>query len=124
VSDDHESPAGAPGIAVAAVGVCCGLPLLLAAGVAVGAVLGSAVVAAAGSAVAAWGWRRDRWGAGTCDAAGRGEPADTVTSDALGGPPPPPTAGGTTCPRAGNPWTSWNVAAAVRGFGREHEHDD
>jgi Flp pilus assembly protein TadB len=74
VGDDQESSAGLLGVAVAAVGVCCGLPLLLGAGVAVGAisaVLGSAVVVAAGSAAAVWGWRRHRRRAAACPADSR-----------------------------------------------------
>lgn len=54
----HRGGLGMLGVAMAA---CCGLPLLLGAGVAVGTLgvaVGSAAVLLAGVALAAWGWRR------------------------------------------------------------------
>ncbi len=49
--------------------VCCGLPVLLGAGIAVGAAglaLGSGLVVAAGAVLGVWGWRRHR-GARDCE---------------------------------------------------------
>jgi hypothetical protein len=51
---------GLVGVGVVA---CCGLPVLLAGGIAIGAAgvaLGSGLVVAAGAALAVWGWRRRR----------------------------------------------------------------
>ena len=59
-------PFGLLGVSMA---VCCGLPVLLGAGIAVGAAglaLGSGLVVAAGAVLGVWGWRRHR-GARDCD---------------------------------------------------------
>lgn len=50
--------------------VCCGIPVLLGAGIAVGAAglaLGSGLVVAAGIAVGVAGWRRHQPGTPSCD---------------------------------------------------------
>lgn len=63
MSTDRESTAGLLGLLGAGIALCCGLPLLLGAGVAVGVAglaLGSGLVIAAGVALAVWGWRRRR----------------------------------------------------------------
>jgi hypothetical protein len=69
MSQNRESTWGLPGLLGVGVLVCCGLPLLLGAGIAIGAagiVLGSGVLGAAGIALAAWGWRH-RHNAERCD---------------------------------------------------------
>jgi hypothetical protein len=51
------------GLAGVGMALCCGLPVLLAGGIAIGAAgvaLGSGLVVAAGVALAVWGWRRRR----------------------------------------------------------------
>jgi len=61
MSNDREPTAGFLGLLGVGMAVCCGLPILLGAGVAVGAAglaLGSGAVIAAGAALAVWGWRR------------------------------------------------------------------
>lgn len=64
IVSSSESP-GSGVLAAAAVGLCCGLPLLLGAGVGlatlgliVGSVTLAAVAAVAGGALVAWWWRR------------------------------------------------------------------
>lgn len=69
MSGNRETPGGLLGLLGVGMVVCCGLPFLLAGGIAVGAAglaLGSGVVVAAGVALALWGWRR-RQGDGHCD---------------------------------------------------------
>ncbi|MGH9244877.1 MAG: hypothetical protein ACRD29_11270 [Acidimicrobiales bacterium] len=59
----NREPGGLFGVLGVGVAVCCGLPLLFGAGVAVGAAgvaLGSAVVIAAGVGLGVLGWRRRR----------------------------------------------------------------
>lgn len=61
MSDNRETPAGFLGLLGVGMAVCCGLPLLLGAGIAIGAAgiaLGSGLVIAAGVAAAVWGLRR------------------------------------------------------------------
>ncbi len=61
MSDSRESPGGLLGLLGVGMAVCCGLPLLLGAGVAIGVAglaLGSAAIAAAGILLGVWGWRR------------------------------------------------------------------
>lgn len=63
MSDSRGSTGGLVGLLGAAMAVCCALPVLLGAGIAVGAAglaLGSGVVVAAGIALGFWGWRRRR----------------------------------------------------------------
>lgn len=60
---------GLVGLLGVSMAVCCGLPVLLGAGIAVGAAglaLGSGIVVAAGAVLGVWGWRRHR-GARNCD---------------------------------------------------------
>lgn len=60
---------GLVGLLGVSITVCCGLPVLLGAGIAVGAAglaLGSSLVVAAGAALGVWGWRRHR-GARDCE---------------------------------------------------------
>lgn len=59
--DERDSSSGVLGLAAVAIGLCCGLPILLAAGVALGAaglVIGSSAVIAVAFVLALWGWRR------------------------------------------------------------------
>ena len=61
MSGNREPGGGLLGLLGVGMAVCCGLPILLGAGVAVGAAglaLGSAAVIAAGVALGFWGWRR------------------------------------------------------------------
>jgi len=61
VSDDRESTGGLFGLLGVGMVACCGLPVLLGAGFAIGAAglaLGSGLVVAAGIALVLWGWRR------------------------------------------------------------------
>ncbi len=54
---------GLLGVLGVSMAVCCGLPVLLGAGIAVGAAglaLGSGVVVAVGALLAVWAWRRPR----------------------------------------------------------------
>ena len=56
---------GLVGLLGVSMAVCCGLPVLLGAGIAVGAAglaLGSGLVVAAGAVLGVWGWRRHRGG--------------------------------------------------------------
>ncbi len=65
MSNDHKAAAGGFAALVTSMVVCCSLPLLLGAGITVGAAgvaLGSGLVAAAGAVLAVWGWRRHRAG--------------------------------------------------------------
>ena len=76
MSDVRES-FGLLGVVVA-MAACCGLPLLLAGGIAIGAAglaLGSGLVVAAGITLATWGWRR-RQKVDHCDAAAGQPPVD------------------------------------------------
>ena len=60
---------GLVGLLGVSMAVCCGLPVLLGAGIAVGAAglaLGSGLVVAAGALLGVWGWRRHR-AARNCD---------------------------------------------------------
>jgi len=60
---------GLVGLFGVSMAVCCGIPLLLGAGIAVGAAglaLGSGLVVAAGAVLGVWGWRRRR-GARDCE---------------------------------------------------------
>ena len=60
---------GLVGLLGVSMAVCCGFPVLLGAGIAVGAAglaLGSCLVVAAGAALGVWGWRRRR-GARDCE---------------------------------------------------------
>ncbi len=60
---------GLVGLLGVSMAVCCGLPILLGAGIAVGAAglaLGSALVVAAGVVLGVWGWRRYQ-GARDCE---------------------------------------------------------
>lgn len=61
MSDNRKSTSGLLGLLGVGMVVCCGLPILLGAGVAIGAAglaLGSGVVVVAGIALGVWGWRR------------------------------------------------------------------
>ncbi len=61
MSDKRESTGGLFGLLGVGMLVCCGLPLLLGAGIAIGAAglaLGSGLVVVAGTALGVWGWRR------------------------------------------------------------------
>ena len=54
---------GLVGVLGVSMAVCCGLPVLLGAGIAVGAAglaLGSGLVVVAGAVLGVWGWRRHR----------------------------------------------------------------
>lgn len=58
---DREPGAGLLGLLGVGMAVCCGLPILLGAGVAVGAAglaLGSGAAIAGGVTLGVWGWRR------------------------------------------------------------------
>ncbi len=69
MSDDRESTGGLFGLLGVGMVACCGLPVLLGAGFAIGAAglaLGSGLVVAAGIALGLWGWRR-RQTAQHCD---------------------------------------------------------
>jgi hypothetical protein len=69
MSQNRESTGGLLGLLGVAMLVCCGLPILLAGGIAIGAAglaLGSGVFVAAGIALAGWGWRH-RHNAQRCD---------------------------------------------------------
>lgn len=82
MSDSRESNGGLLGLLGVGMVVCCGLPVLLGTGIAIGAAglaLGSGVVVAAGITVAVWGWRR-RHSAQNCDLPERDRPGDAVTS--------------------------------------------
>lgn len=68
MSDSRESNGGLLGLLGVGMVVCCGLPLLLGTGIAIGAAglaLGSGLVVAAGITVGVWGWRRRA--AANCD---------------------------------------------------------
>lgn len=61
MSENRESSGGFLGLLGVGMVVCCGLPVLLGTGIAIGAAglaVGSGVVVAAGIALAVWGWRR------------------------------------------------------------------
>jgi len=64
MAHDRRPPTGGLlGLLAGGVAICCGLPVLLGAGIAVGVagvVFGSAVVVVAGAALGLWGWRRRR----------------------------------------------------------------
>ncbi|MGH9137986.1 MAG: hypothetical protein ACRD0G_13225 [Acidimicrobiales bacterium] len=63
MSDEREPGGGLLGLLGVGMAVCCGLPILLGAGIAVGTAglaLGSAAVIAAGVALGVFGWRRRR----------------------------------------------------------------
>jgi hypothetical protein len=82
MSDNRESNGGLLGLLGVGMVVCCGLPLLLGAGIAIGAAglaLGSSLIAAAGITLGVWGWRR-RQVAQNCPLPKPGRSAGTVTS--------------------------------------------
>ena len=63
MSTEGKAAAGGFAALISSVVVCCSLPLLLGAGITVGAAglaLGSGLVVAAGVVLAVWGWRRYR----------------------------------------------------------------
>lgn len=63
MTENGRSPGGLVGLLGVGMAVCCALPVLLGAGIALstaGLVLGSGVVVAAGVALGFWGWRRRR----------------------------------------------------------------
>lgn len=69
MSQNGDRAGGLLGLFGVGMVVCCGLPILLAGGIAIGAAglaLGSGFVVAAGTALAVWGWRR-RHHSGRCD---------------------------------------------------------
>lgn len=69
MSDSRESNGGLLGLLGVGMVVCCGLPVLLGTGIAIGAAglaLGSGLVAGAGITVGVWGWRR-RQATKNCD---------------------------------------------------------
>ncbi len=77
MSTNRESRGGLLGLLLRMVD-CCGLPVLLGAGIAIGAAgiaAGSSLLLVAGAALGAWGWRRHR--ATGCD--GTAEPFNQMT---------------------------------------------
>lgn len=69
MSTERDSTGGLLGLVGVGIFVCCGLPVLLGAGIAIGVagiVAGSSLLVLAGGALAAWGWRRRQ--ATRCDA--------------------------------------------------------
>ena len=73
---------GLVGLFGVSMAVCCGLPVLLGAGIAVGAAgvaLGSGLVVIAGVVLGVWGWRRHR-AAGTAKFPARGSTSDPQPS--------------------------------------------
>ncbi len=69
VSENRESTNGFLGMLGVGLVVCCGLPILLTGGIAIGAAgiaAGSGLFVAAGIALTVWGWRR-RQRADHCD---------------------------------------------------------
>lgn len=61
MSTKRDSTGGLLGLLGVGIFVCCGLPVLLGAGIAIGAagiVAGSSLFILAGGALAVWGWRR------------------------------------------------------------------
>jgi len=64
MAHDRRPPTGGLlGLLAGGMAICCGLPVLLGAGIAVGVVgvaIGSAAVVVAGAALGLWGWRRRR----------------------------------------------------------------
>jgi hypothetical protein len=61
MSQNRETSGGLLGLLGVGMVVCCGLPVVLAGGIAIGAAgiaLGSGLIVAAGVALAIWGWRR------------------------------------------------------------------
>ena len=86
MSNDRKAAAGGFAAILSSVVVCCSLPLLLGAGITLGAAglaLGSGLAVAAGAVLAVWGWRRHRT-ARSCEAAPstatEPEPADHTLS--------------------------------------------
>jgi len=86
MTNDRKAAAGGFAAILSSAVVCCTLPLLLSAGITLGAAglaLGSGLAVAAGAVLAVWGWRRHRT-ARSCKV-GRGtgrkpEPADHTPS--------------------------------------------
>jgi hypothetical protein len=86
VSNGRESTGGLLGLLGVGMALCCGLPLLLGAGLAIGAAalaFGSTVVAAAAIALGMWSWRRRQ--RHRCDTAQHSEPLAAEPTDT--GPP-------------------------------------
>lgn len=82
MSDSRESNGGLLGLLGVGMAVCCGLPVLLGTGIAIGAAglaLGSGLVVAAGITVGVWGWRR-RQAAQNRDLTAPGRPGGESTS--------------------------------------------
>lgn len=78
--DNRESTGGMLGLLGAGMVVCCGLPLLLGAGIAVsaaGLAAGSSILVVAGIALGVWAWRRRRH-ANRCDIA---DPEPSLADD-------------------------------------------
>lgn len=82
--DDSQPGRGLLGLQGVGMVVCCGIPVLLGAGIAVGAAglaLGSGLVAAAGISLGVWAWRRHQTGGPSCDHPAPGRPSG-VSGDA------------------------------------------
>lgn len=79
MSDGRESKGGLLGLLGVGMVVCCGLPLLFAAGITIGVAgvaLGSGLVVATGITIGVWGWR-GRHAAKGCDLTEPVRPAGT-----------------------------------------------
>ncbi|MGH2477932.1 MAG: hypothetical protein ACRDIL_22005 [Candidatus Limnocylindrales bacterium] len=75
---DSQPGRGLLGLLGVGMVVCCGIPVLLGAGIAFGAAgfaLGSGLVVAAGIAVGVAGWRRHQAGTPSCDRTAPGGPS-------------------------------------------------
>lgn len=83
MADSRESKGGLLGLLGGGMVVCCGLPVLLGTGIAIGAAglaLGSGLVVVASIIVGVWGWRR-RQAAQNCDLPEPGCPGGGMDGD-------------------------------------------
>lgn len=78
----NDPSVGVHGGVAVMLGLCCGLPVLLASGIAIGVsgfAVGSGVLIAIGIAVAVWALRRRRRNAAACDTDSPSESTDVET---------------------------------------------
>lgn len=84
MADKNDPSVGMLGGVAVALGLCCGLPLLLASGIAIGVsgfAVGSGVLIAVGIAVAVWALRRRRRNAAACETDVASDATDDLETD-------------------------------------------
>lgn len=84
MAEKNDSSVGVLGGVAVMLGLCCGLPVLLASGIAIGVggfAVGSGVLIAIGIAVAVWALRRRRRNATSCETNVPSDTTDDLETD-------------------------------------------